>query len=436
MSRLAIFGGTPQRTKPFPSWPVFDENEEQALLEILRSGNWWRYSHGEAVEALAGGRSGAPVQSRSSVAEFQGAFARFQGARYGIACANGTAALEVALKGLGVGPGDEVIVPPYTFIATASAVLMVNAIPIFADIEYDTFNIAPQRVEEAVTPRTKAIIPVHFAGQAADMDSLLNIAKRCNLLVVEDAAHAHGATWDGKGLGSIGHAGTFSFQASKNMTAGEGGLITTNDRDLAEVCESYIWGGRKIGRPWYEHHRLSWNYRMTEFQGAILLQQLKRLQAQNRKRRDNARYLDERLSKLPGIYPLRVPEYVSGHSHHLYIFRFRAEEFGVSRQDFIAALEAEGICCLAGYAHPLYKNPMFLRQDFYPRGCPLSCAHYDRTIDYAAFEALCPNAERACQEAVWLEHRQLLAEREDMDDIVQAIEKIHEHRLDFRSAEL
>jgi dTDP-4-amino-4,6-dideoxygalactose transaminase len=430
MSRLAIHGGAPQRTKPFPSWPAFDENEEQAVLEVLRSGKWWRYSYGEAVELKAPELD----QPRSKVAEFQEAFARFQGARYGIACANGTAAIEVALKGLGVGPGDEVIVPAYTFIATASAVLMVNAVPIFVDIDSETFNIDPRRVEEAITARTKAIIPVHFAGQAADMDSLLNIAKRRNLLVVEDAAHAHGATWNGKGLGSIGHAGTFSFQASKNMTAGEGGLITTNDRDVAEVCESYIWGGRKIGRPWYEHHRLGWNYRMTEFQGAILLPQLRRLEAQNRKRRDNARYLDERLSKLPGIHPLRVREYVSGHSHHLYIFRFSGREFGVSRQDFIPALEAEGISCLAGYAHPLYKNPMFLRQDFYPRGCPVTCGHYNHTIDYASFEALCPHAECACREAVWLEHRQLLAEREDMNDIVQAIEKIHEHRRDFKPA--
>jgi len=235
MSRLAIFGGTPQRTKPFPSWPAFDENEEQALLEVLRSGKWWRYSYGEAVEL----KELEVDQPRSKVAEFQEAFARFQGARYGIACANGTAAIEVALKGLGVGPGDEVIVPAYTFIATASAVLMVNAVPIFVDIDSETFNIDPGRVEEAISARTKAIIPVHFAGQAADMDSLLNIAKRRNLLVVEDAAHAHGATWKGKGLGSIGHAGTFSFQASKNMTAGEGGLITTNDRDLG-LTQQYL----------------------------------------------------------------------------------------------------------------------------------------------------------------------------------------------------
>ncbi len=429
MSGLAIFGGTPERSRPFPSWPVFDDSEEKALLDVLRSGNWWRYSHGQAVDTT-GAEAGQPS---SKVAEFQAAFAEFQGARYGIACANGSAALEVALKALGVGPGDEVIVPPYTFIATATAALNVNAVPIFADIDYETFNLAPQRVEESITPRTRAVIPVHFAGQAADMDAFLGIAQRHNLVVLEDAAHGHGATWKGRGLGSIGHAGTFSFQASKNMTAGEGGLVITNDRDLAELCESYVWGGRKIGRPWYEHHRLGWNYRMTEFQGAILSQQLKRLAGQNARRRENASYLDAQLVKLPGIRPLRIQPYATGHSHHLYIFRFDEAEFGVSRADFLAALQAEGNPCLAGYAHPLYKNPMFLRHDFNPRGCPVTCGHYDRAIDYASFEALCPNAERACREAVWLEHRLLLAERGDMDDIVRAVEKIHTHRLEFKS---
>jgi dTDP-4-amino-4,6-dideoxygalactose transaminase len=432
MSQLAIFGGAPQRTKPFPSWPAFDQNEERALLDVLRSGNWWHYSQGEAV-GPARERDGVSLKPRSKVAEFQEAFARFQGAKYGMACANGSVALEVALKALGVGPGDEVIVPAYTFVATASAVLMVNAVPVFVDIEWETFNMSPHRVEEAITPRTKAIIPVHFAGQSADMDSLLGIAERYKLLVLEDAAHAHGATWKGKGLGCVGHAGTFSFQASKNMTAGEGGLITTNDRDLAELCESYIWGGREVGRPWYEYHRLGWNYRLTEFQGAILLEQLKRLEAQNAKRRENARYLDQRLSKVPGIDPLYVRDDVTKHSYHLYIFRFNEEAFGISRSEFLSALLAEGVSCLSGYEHPLYKNPMFLRRDFYPRGCPLTCGHYDRAIDYASFEALCPNAERACREAVWLEHRQLLAEREDMDDIARAIEKIYEHRQDWQS---
>ena len=200
MSQLAILGGQPIRMRSFPAWPVFDQNEEQALLEVLHSGKWWRFSYGQGVELLEPG----PNQPRSKVAEFQEAFARMQQARYGIACANGTAALEIALKALGVGPGDEVIVPAYTFIATASAPLQVNAIPVFVDVELDTLNIDPRRVEEAITPATKAIIPVHFGGLACNMDALMEIAQRHHLLILEDAAHGHAGTWRDRGLGASG----------------------------------------------------------------------------------------------------------------------------------------------------------------------------------------------------------------------------------------
>ena len=220
MSQLALFGGAPVRATPFPSWPVFDASEEAAVLDVVRSGKWWRYSQGD-------------LSGESRVAVFQDAFARAQGAKFGIACASGTAALDIALKAAGIGPGDEVIVPPYTFVATATAPLSVNAVPIFCDIDYDTFNLDPAKLAEAITPRTKAVIPVHFAGMAADMDGILAVARRHGLFVLEDAAHAHGASWNHRGLGTIGGAGTFSFQASKNMTAGEGGLIITNDRELA-----------------------------------------------------------------------------------------------------------------------------------------------------------------------------------------------------------
>lgn len=424
VSELAIHGGSPVRTKPYPGWPVWDDREEKALLEVLHSGKWWRFSYGEGVE-LKEPEAGQP---RSKVAEFQEAFARLQQARFGIACANGTAAIEIALKALGVGPGDEVIVPPYTFIATASAVLSVNAVPIFADIDYETFNIAPVQIERAITPRTRAIVPVHFAGQAADMDAVLTIAGKHGLHVVEDAAHAHGATWKGKGCGSIGDAGTFSFQASKNMTAGEGGLITTNSRELAELCESYLWAGRKTGRPWYEHHRLGWNYRITEFQAAILLVQLLRVEEQNRRRMENALWLNRQLERIPGIRPLKVSWPQDVHSFHIYVFRFEEEAFGIPRAAFLRALAAEGIGGFAGYAHPLYRNPMFLNQDFYPKGCPVQCGHYGASIDYRSFEELCPNSERACREAVWLEHRLLLGSREDTEDIARAVEKIHASR--------
>jgi dTDP-4-amino-4,6-dideoxygalactose transaminase len=423
MKQLAILGGVPVRIAPFPSWPVFDQREEQALLDVLRSGNWWRYCFGEAV----GDEDGtAQTEGRSKVAEFQQAFARRQGAQFGVACANGTAALEVSLKALGIGPGDEVIVPPYTFIATGTAPLAVNAVPVFCDIDYSTFNLDPRRLEQAITPRTRAIIPVHFAGLAADMDSLRSIAAKHSLFILEDAAHGHGAAWKGKGLGSIGDLGTFSFQASKNMTAGEGGLIITSNRALAALCESYVWGGRQVGSAWYEHYRLGWNYRLTEFQGAILLEQLKRLADQTTRRMANGLYLNRQLSRLPGIRPLCIPDYATKHSFHLYVFLLDEHVFGVTKENFVAALAAEGVPCLGGYSRPLYRNPMFLNQEFYPRGCPVSCGHYGGKVDYASFEQLCPAAERACREAVWLEQRTLLAEPSDMDDIVRAIEKVYD----------
>ena len=415
MSDLALFGGEPVRRKPFPHWPVFDDAEEKALVEVLRSGQWWRYSMGEAVDPAS-----ATDGARSKVGEFQEMFARTQGSRYGIACATGTGAIEVVLKAMGIGPGDEVIVPPYTFIATATAPMLIGATPVFCDIDLATLNLDPGRLEEAITPQTKAVMPVHFAGLAADMESILDICGRNGIPVIEDACHGHGGTWNDRGLGTIGLAGTFSFQASKNMTAGEGGLITTDDTGLAELCESYIWVGRRAGRPWYEHHYLGWNYRLTEFQGAILIEQLRRLGAQTERRRSNAAYLNEKLHGVPGICPLEIPSYATRHACHIYVFRFHEREFGLSRPAFLEALAAEGIPAIGGYAHPLYRNPLFAAPD-------LAC-------DYSQFTALCPNAERACQEMVWLEHRLLLGDRADMDDVVDAIRKIHQARKDFESA--
>lgn len=415
MSDLALFGGAPLRQKPFPHWPVFDGAEEQAVLDVVRSGEWWRYSMGEAIDP-----AGAAGGVRSKVGEFQEMFARVQGARYGIACATGTAAIEVVLKAMGIGPGDEVIVPPYTFIATATAPMLIGATPVFCDIDMATLNLDPARLVEAITPRTKAVMPVHFAGLAADMEAILTICARNGIPVIEDACHGHGGAWKDRGLGTIGLAGTFSFQASKNMTAGEGGLITTGDAALAEMCESLIWVGRKTGRPWYEHHHLGWNYRLTEFQGAILIEQLRRLEDQARRRRENAAYLSAGLSRIAGIHPLEVPAYATRHAYHLYIFRFDEQEFGITRAAFLEALAAEGIPAISGYAYPLYRNPLFA----------------GRVLgrDYGLFAGLCPNAERACREMVWLEHRLLLGSREDMDDIAGAIQKIYQARHDFESA--
>jgi dTDP-4-amino-4,6-dideoxygalactose transaminase len=424
MSRLAIFGGTPVRQRDFPVWPVFDEREEQALLDVLRSGRWW--SGTQAYHDSPG------ADAPSKVAKFESEFAAFHGSTFGLACANGTAALEIALKAAGIGPGDEVIVPPYTFLATASAPLLVGAIPVFCDIEPDTLNLDPARVEEAITPYTKAIIPVHFAGLAADMESFRRIARKYNLFLLEDGAHAHGATANGKPLGSLGDAGIFSFQASKNMTAGEGGIILTDNERIAEVCNSYIWGGRKVGRPWYEHHRLGWNYRLTEFQAAILSEQLARLPEQMIVREANGALLNTRLSQIPGIKPMAIRPWVTKHAFHLYAFRIEPDSFGLSREDFLAALAAEGVPCSGGYSLPIYRNPMFVTNDFYANGAPLSPR--EPHVNFAKYVERCPAAEKACQEVVWVEHRVLLGEANDVEDVARAIEKIHEHRAEFNGS--
>jgi dTDP-4-amino-4,6-dideoxygalactose transaminase len=424
MAKLALLGGSPVRRTPFPSWPVWDEREEDAVLGVLRSGKWWRFSYGVGVELKE-----PETGDRSRVVEFQEAFARHHQAKFGLACANGTAAIEVLLKALGIGPGDEVIVPAYTYVATATAVLQVNAIPVFVDIDADTYNISPRSMEAAITSRTRAIIPVHFAGQPADMDAMVEIARRHKIFVVEDAAHAPGSEWKGKKVGGFAEGGAFSFQASKNMTAGEGGLIATNDEKLASLCDSFLWAGRKVGRPWYEHYRLGWNYRITEFQAAILLQQLQRLEEQNSCRIENAQRLSHRLAHVEGISTLRVDPRVTRHVYHIYMFRYSQEGCGgLPRPEFLRALAAEGIPCMSGYSHPLYQNPMFVNKEFYPRGCPLTCGHYDQDVDFTKYAALCPVAERACAtEAVWLEHRLLLGSKEDVDDIANAVEKIREN---------
>jgi dTDP-4-amino-4,6-dideoxygalactose transaminase len=366
------------------------------------------------------------------VAKFETEFAAFHGSKFGLACANGTAALEIALKAAGVGPGDEVIVPPYTFLATASAPLLVGAIPVFCDIEPDTLNMDPTRVEEAITPYTKAIIPVHFAGLAADMDSIGTIARKHNLFLLEDAAHAHGATANGKHLGSLGDAGIFSFQASKNMTAGEGGIILTDDARIAEICNSYIWAGRKVGRPWYEHYRLGWNHRLTEFQAAILSEQLVRLPVQMEVREANGLRLNALLQAVPGIAPMAIRPWVTKHAFHLYAFRFDAEVFGLSREEFLAALAGEGVPCSGGYSQPIYRNPMFVTNDFHANGAPLSPR--ERHVDFSRYAALCPAAEKACSEMVWIEHRVLLGTKDDVEDVARAIEKIYQYRNEFTTA--
>jgi len=413
MAQLAVNGGRPVRTKPWPDWPVYGKAEEEALLGVLRSGRWY---YAEKVR------------------EFEQAFAAFQGARFAITTCNGTAALEAALVCCGVKAGDEVIIPAYTFRATADAVLRANAVPVFCDVELDTFNLDVDAAAGLVTDRTRAIVPVHWVGLPCDMDRIGELAEERGLVVVEDACHSWGSQWKGKGTGALGDAGGFSFQLSKNMTAGEGGIVLTDDEELAALMRSFTNCGRGLDDPWYHRYRMGSNYRMTEFQAALLLAQLGRMDEHTRLRRENARRLSAELSQMPGIHTIREDERVTRRAYHGYQVRFVSEEFdGVSRGPFMAALSAEGVPCYGGYKEPLYKYWLFKHTGDGPEYCPLSCPYYGVKRDYLDVD--CPNAERVCREAVWLRHSMLLAAPGDMDDIVAAFRKVYENRAELAEAE-
>ncbi|MBI2192555.1 MAG: DegT/DnrJ/EryC1/StrS family aminotransferase [Planctomycetes bacterium] len=432
MSQLALLGGTPVRTQPFPKWPISGEREAELVSEVARSGNWWSAQ----VDANDRPEVASPGPG-NRVAEIQIRFARFQGARFGVACSGGTSALETALRACGVGPGDEVILPPYTFISSASAVLTVNAIPIFADVDPVTFNLSPDATEAAITPRTRAILPVHFSGHAADMDRFLAMGKSRGLKIIEDACHGHGAKWKGQGLGSLGDAAAFSFQASKNLTCGDGGMMLTSDEEVNRTALSLVWYGRQKRTPWYQHHILGGNSHLTEFQASILLAQLERLPGQVELRTRHAEVLRRELGRIPGIHPLPVDPRVTVHSYHLFMIRYRAEELGgLPREKFLAALAKEGIPASAGYGHPLYKAPVFLNREFYKGGCPLTCSAYGRAIDYASFEARCPESERACREAIWMTQNVLLGTDRDMEDVVAGFQKVAGHAEALRSYDI
>jgi dTDP-4-amino-4,6-dideoxygalactose transaminase len=408
---LALFGGTPVRTRPFTPWPIFGKAEEERLLRVLRSGHWGRLDGPE-------------------VSEFENRFAAMHGCAHGIAVANGTVSLRIALLAAGIRAEDEVIVPAYTFVSTATAVIEANAVPVFADIDLNTFNLDPAAVRASVTPRTRAIIPVHFAGQPADMTSIVEIAREHALTIIEDAAHAHGATYQGRPAGSLGHMASFSFQSSKNLTSGEGGIITTNDDALAESCRSIHNCGRVPDGLWYEHHTIAGNYRLGEFQGAVLNCQLDRLEQQTRTRDDHGQSLASRLTALPGLHPQARQPDCTRHAYHLFMLRIDADAFGVPRAGVLKALEAEGIPCSGGYGFSLTDQPLFRKKAFGPYLPDASRRLDDR-------EAHCPNSDLLCREqAIWLGQNLLLGPREDMDDISRAFEKVHEHRAALGSARL
>jgi dTDP-4-amino-4,6-dideoxygalactose transaminase len=393
MAGLAIKGGEPVRTDPFPPWPQFGPEEKTALDAVLESRQW----------GTLGPR----------VAEFEAAFSRYIGTAYCQTVCNGTVSLETILRALGIGPGDEVILPPYTFVATATAVLMVGAVPVFADVDPANNNMDPEAAAAVVTARTRALMPVHIAGIPADMDRLTELAQRHNLAIVEDAAQAHGSEWRNQKLGSLGTAGSFSFQLSKNMSAGEGGAVTTNDKALADAVWSIHHVGRRQDGLWYGHHRLASNYRMTDFQAAILLAQLGRLEKQIDLREQNAASLNREIEDIVGLSVFARDPRATRVTHHLYMFRFHTDAFGgVPKARFVDALVAEGIPAHVGYT-PLQKQPVF------------GTAEVKRItggVDYAS--TALPASDRACEQTVWIAQNALLGTEADMMDIVNAIRKI------------
>ena len=391
---LALLGGTPVRTRPFAPWPDYDKGEEQALLEVLHSRAWGGYH--ECVKAL------------------ETDFAAYHQVPYAVSCANGTVALEVALKALGIGPGDEVIVSPYTFVASASSILLCGATPVFADIDPKTYNLSPEAAERAITPRTRAIVVVHFGGHPADMDAFQALAQRHKLSIVEDAAHAHGARWRGVPVGGWGDVATFSFQSFKLMTAGEGGMILSRRADVMEKCWAYCNQGRRRDGGWFDHFTLGTNYRLSAFQAAVLGVQLRRMPQQTKLRAENVAYLRERLKSFDGFTLPDDDPRVENHPYYLLTFRYHAEAFsGVDRDTVLRAVAAEGIPLKPTYPHPLYRNPVFTDLDHVAG---------KRAQEYGKLHL--PEAERVCRDGAWLSHTALLGERADVDDVMEALRKV------------
>jgi perosamine synthetase len=326
---------------------------------------------------------------------------------------SGTAALHIAIAALDIGPGDEVIVPPFTFIATASCILHNNAIPIFADIDNRSYTLNPESVLKSITDRTKAIIPVHLAGITADMGALQEIAKDNNLFIIEDACQAHGAKYNGKKVGSIGDIGAFSFYPSKNMTTGEGGIITTNNSKLAKQCRLL----RHHGEPhWYTYNRLGWNYRMTEIQGAIGRVQLKKLDNYIKIRNQNAHYLSEAMEKMKGIDPPYIPDYCEP-AFNYWIGRIHPEIIGLDKDQFISKFPKSKIL----YPKPLYETKIFQEKIAYPKGCPWSCPFYGKQIDYTKIKL--PIVEKVTKEIFALDIHPKISQQE-LDEYIKILKKI------------
>jgi dTDP-4-amino-4,6-dideoxygalactose transaminase len=416
MSELAILGGPKTRTEPYPQWPVWDQRDIDAVTEVIKSGRWGGYPY-----------------PGPKTAELAKKFAELQGGVYAVPMINGTVTMEVALRAADVGWGDEVIVPAYTFQATASAPMAAGAIPVIVDVDPNTYCLSAEAAAKAITSKTKAIIPVHLGASMADMDAIMELAKKHNLIVIEDCAHAHGAKWNGQGAGTIGHFGSFSLQSSKTLTSGEGGILLCKSAEHAALAASIIDCGRPhaLGGGDEDSNGLAiqgGNYRLSELQAALALVGIERFPEQAKQREAMAAYMDEALSEIKGIRVLKRDERHTTRSFYRYIFAIDPAEFGMEHDLLCGALDAEGIDAWTGY-HAMNNYDLFQPQKSklaVPNAFP----------EYFDFEKLdLPEAIRACEhEAVWLDEALFRAGPKGVDDAVEAIKKIQKNAAELNNA--
>lgn len=415
----AILGGSPVAKLEWPKWPIWHpETDEKLLLESVRSGVWSR---------------------QKLVREFEEKWASTTGTKRCLTVVNGTNALIVSLIQLGIGFGDEVIVPPYTYIASPQAVLAAGAIPVFVDTDPATMQMDAGKIEAKITSRTRAIMPVHLAGLPSDMNRIMEIAKKHNLVVVEDACQAHLAEYSHQKLGSFGHAGCFSFQNSKNLPIGEGGAIVSNDDNFINRCHAYhnlgFPYGTAIGSVSSGATMNGNKLRLTEYQAAIGLAQLERLDRQTTTRTTNAEYLSSKLKQIPGILPIQADPNATRSVYHLYPFRYKKEAFkGMSRVRFMDALHAEGVPCYEGYTQ-LNLMP-FLKDAFQSKN--FVRIYGKKRLNYRKYleQNQCLQNDILCnEEAVWFNQRLLLSGKTEMDAIISAVEKIHAHAENIKNAD-
>lgn len=414
MAHLAINGGEKVITRSLGAGQPWDEREKTALLEVLESERWW------------GGGPG------SKVWQFEDAFAEYQHAKYGVCTNSGTQALICALRAAGVEPCDEVLVPALSFFASATCVLLINAIPVFVDAD-PFYNPSPAAMEAAITDRTRAAIVVHNGGYPADMDAIMEISRKHDLPIIEDCSHAHGSEWRGTRVGAIGQLGAFSLMQGKPLGGGEGGIILTNHLELRERIYEFMDMGRWIQRP-DKSVRLNFTsqFRMPEWSAAMLLAQLSRLDEQIETRERNFSYLAEGLSEIPGVEAFRRDPRVTRWSIYYWNFRYNQSEFDdIPRDRFLEAVHAEGAPIGVGaHGEPIYQNPLFQAMSG-GHTWPLKCPSYPLPIDYT--QAQCPEAERIYRtEALSIGHRVFLGDREDMDLILAAIRKVRDHTDELR----